>query len=377
MRAVPPRSRLLMVTLLGLCVCAGCLDRGAAVDVRVTEASDHVTERESKEEPHVPESPPTTPASFTLTAVGDVMLDRGVGQRVSTRGPETILEKVRDELRMGDIRFANLESPISTVGPHAPFDLIFRAHPRAAEVLLDGGFDIVSLANNHTLDAGTAGLMQTMDHLQEIGIAWCGAARERERSWEPTRFGIAGLTLGFIACTDLSFRHGSWCKVDSELTEFVEHVREAKSRCDLLAVSIHWGNEYQNVPTQRQKDVARAAIDAGADLIIGHHPHVLQGVGQYRGAPILYSTANFVFDQREGERMETAIFHLRYTEGEGWNIRMVPVWISRARMGPVFPEPERARRIIERLARLSENLGVPISVQDNEGEAMIPLEQCQ
>ena len=353
-------------------LCAGCLDRGDALEAAALDGAKVADQSQPPERPE-PEPPPP-PASFTMVAVGDVMLDRWVGQVIERRGAAHILEKVRDDLRTADIAFANLESPLSTVGAHAPKACIFRADPAAVEVLLDGGFNIVSIANNHTLDAGVPGLMQTMDHLEAAGIAWCGAARERERSWEPTRFEIGGLTLGFVACTDLSFQHGSWCKVDAEMTEFAEHIRAAKSQCDLLVVSIHWGNEYQNVPTRRQREVAHAAIDAGADLIIGHHPHVLQGVGAYRGAPILYSTGNFVFDQREGERMESAIFHLRYTEGEGWHIRMVPVWIPFARAGPIYPEPSRAKRIIERLASLSENLGVPVEVRDNEGETIIAPE---
>ncbi|MBD3293171.1 MAG: hypothetical protein GF393_09620, partial [Armatimonadia bacterium] len=142
---------------------------------------------------------------------------------------------------------------------------------------------------------------------------------------------------------------------------------------ELLVVSIHWGNEYQSTPTERQQKVAHAAVDAGADLVIGHHPHTLQGVAERNGSVILYSAGNFVFDQREGERMESALFHLTWTEGEGWHIRMVPVWIPRSRMGPIYPEETRAAKIIQRLATLSSNLGVQVTVEDNEGVATIPM----
>ncbi|MGD9497221.1 MAG: CapA family protein [Armatimonadota bacterium] len=317
-------------------------------------------------------APPPPPRSFTLAAVGDVMLDRTVWRRIQENGCESILSQVRDDLQAADVTFANLECPLSTVGPRSPSEwCVFRADPRAVGVLLDGGIDVVALANNHALNSGTEALLQTMQHLEKAGVAYCGAAPQRERSWEPCVFDVGGVLLGFIACTDLSFEHGSWCKVDKAMTEFARHIAEADRACDLLAVSIHWGNEYEKEPTQRQKTVARAAIDAGADLIIGHHPHTLQGIGQYRGVPILYSCGNFVFDQREGERMESAIFHLRWTEGEGWHLRTVPVWIPRARCGPIYPEPERAARIITRLAALSANLGVPVSVEANEGVAVI------
>jgi hypothetical protein len=316
--------------------------------------------------------PPPPPRSFSMVVVGDVMLDRTVGQRIKTNGAESIFAKVRDELRSADITFANLESPLSTTGAHAPKSCIFRADPAAVDVLVDGGIDVVALSNNHCLDPGTAGMLQTLDHLESAGVAYCGAHKERERSWEPALFEVDGLTLGFVACTDLSFEHGSWCKVDRERVEFARHIAAADEKCDLLFVSIHWGNEYQDVPTERQQETAKAAIEAGADLIIGHHPHTLQGVGQHNGVPILYSCGNFVFDQREGERMESAIFDLDWTEDEGWQIRMVPVWIPIGRCGPIYPEEARAAKIIQRLATLSTNLDVPVTVRGNEAAAVIP-----
>ncbi|MFW5868930.1 MAG: CapA family protein [Armatimonadota bacterium] len=320
--------------------------------------------------PPLPEPEPE-PRSFTMVAVGDVMLDRGVWRLIQANGFQSILKKVREDLRSADITFANLECPLATSGPHAPSDCIFRADPRAVDVLLDGGVDVVTLANNHTLDAGVAGLMSTLDHLDRAGIAYCGAAREREAAWEPCLFEVNDVTLGFVGCTDLSFQHGSWAKVDDATTKFAERVRSAKEQCELLVVTLHWGNEYQSVPTERQRTVAHAAVEAGADLVIGHHPHTLQGIGSHHGSPILYSVGNFVFDQREGERMESAIFHLTWTEGEGWHIRAVPVWIPRSRMGPIYPDAARSAKIIERLAGLSANLGVPLSVERNEGEATI------
>jgi poly-gamma-glutamate synthesis protein (capsule biosynthesis protein) len=323
-------------------------------------------------EPAPPPEP--EPRSFTMVAVGDIMLDRTVGKRIEANGAESILEKVRGDLRGADITFANLECPLATEGAHAPSDCIFRAHPRGVDVLLDGGIDVVTLANNHTFDAGTSALMDTLDHLEKAGIGYCGVARERDSAWEPCLVEANGVIVGFVGCTDLSFSHGGWTKVDTELTEFADHLRAAQEKCDLLVVTLHWGNEYQSEPTQRQQKVATAAVEAGADLVIGHHPHTLQGVGEHRGSPILYSAGNFVFDQREGERMESAIFHLAWTEGEGWDIRMVPVWIPISRCGPIYPETSRAQKIIARLATLSSNLGVPVTVEGTEGMATVASE---
>lgn len=360
-RVRPPKRHagLCLSALAAVLLLGGC--RAGQEDAADGQAVAVVTE---------PPAPPP-PRTFTMIAVGDVMLDRMVDKRIEANGAESILADVRDDLRAADLTIANLECPLADKGPHAPDDCIFRADPDTVRVLLDGGIDIVALANNHTLNSGAAPLMETIEHLENAGVAYCGAARDRERAWEPRLMTVERTRLGFISCTDLSFEHGSMCKVGADLDAFKAHIAQAQAQCELLIVSVHWGNEYEKRPTERQQTVARAAIDAGADLIIGHHPHTLQGVGRYRGAPILYSCGNFVFDQREGERMESAVFHLTWHEEEGWRIRMAPVWIPHRRCGPIYPDEERAAAIINRLATLSGNLGVSVTVQGTEGFADI------
>lgn len=360
-RVRPPKRHagLCLSALAAVLLLGGC--RAGQEDAAGGQAVAVVTE---------PPAPPP-PRTFTMIAVGDIMLDRMVGKRIEANGAESILADVRDDLRAADLTIANLECPLADKGPHAPDDCIFRADPDTVRVLLDGGIDIVALANNHTLNSGAAPLMETIEHLENAGVAYCGAARDRERAWEPRLITVERTRLGFISCTDLSFEHGSMCKVGADLDAFKARIAHAQAQCELLIVSVHWGHEYEKRPTERQQTVARAAIDAGADLIIGHHPHTLQGVGRYRGAPILYSCGNFVFDQREGERMESAVFYLTWHEEEGWRIRMAPVWIPHRRCGPIYPGEERAAAIINRLATLSGNLGVSVTVQGTEGFADI------
>lgn len=316
----------------------------------------------------VVEVPPPPPRRFTMIAVGDIMLDRSVGRAIRNNGYQSILEKVRDLTRSADIAFANLECPLATTGPHDPPNCIFRADPSTVKVLTDGGFNIVSLANNHTLDAGRQAVLQTLDTLESHDILYCGAHRERERSGEVVvvEAGDPPMRLGFIACTDLSFVHGSYNKVDPDRANLVQQIQEARLQCDKLFVSIHWGDEYQSYPNNRQKETAHIAIDAGADVILGHHPHTLQGIEVYNGGLILYSMGNFVFDQREGERMESAIFHFTYTEGWGWQLYAKPVWISRARMGPIYPEEARRDKILARLAKISEPFGTELEIKDGK-----------
>jgi len=234
---------------------------------------------------------------------------------------------------------------------------VFRAEPATVTVLQDGGFDVVSIANNHTLNSGRRTFLDTMDILDRNGILYCGGRREAATAWWPVYLQVGPLRLGFMAYTDLSFGHGSDNKVAQDLSNFTKQVREADPKCDLLVVSFHWGEEYRQLPTQRQRQVARAAVDAGADLLLGHHPHVLEGMAAYRGAPILYSMGNFVFDQKAGERMESAIFDIEYVELWGWDVTATPVVIPRSRFGPEYPSAEKAAALAKRLRELSAKLG--------------------
>jgi len=312
--------------------------------------------------PTAPEPEPK-PRMLWMAAVGDIMLDRGVARRIRQNGAETVLAKVRAQTRAPYLSFANLECPLSTEGPHDPANCCFRADPKTVQVILDGGFDVVSLANNHSLNAGRAGVEQTLDVLDENGIAYVGANRDKERSWEPVVFNVADVKVGFMAYTDLSFQHGSYCKIDADPTAVYDQIARTKKRCDVLFVSVHWGEEYHGKRSERQRKTALSVIDAGADCILGHHPHTLQGIGVYKGKPILYSMGNFVFDQREGERMESALFELWWKEGGRWQIKATPVWIDRARMGPVYPSTQRAAKIARRLRDLSADLGTQATIE--------------
>lgn len=314
------------------------------------------------------------PRQFTMIAVGDVMTDRNVGKAIRANGAHSILAKVHELTSSADVSFANLECPLSNEGPHDPSNCCFRAAPETVEVLRHGGFDIVSLANNHTLNAGRVGVVQTLKTLDSNHIAYCGARYDREKGGEPTFLSVGEppVKLGFLAATDLSFEHGSYNKVAADRSNLVAQIQSARPHCDVLFVSLHWGDEYQSMPNQRQRNTAHILLDAGADVILGHHPHTLQGAEVYRGKLILYSMGNFVFDQREGERMESAIFHLKWIEGWGWQVFAKPIWIPRSRMGPIYPSAPRRDKILARLQRISEPLGTKWQVQGGKAWLEIP-----
>jgi len=316
-------------------------------------------------------APLPAPRRLWIAAVGDIMLDRSVGKRIKANGTRSILAKVAPQISAPNLTFGNLECPLSSEGPHDPMECCFRADPDTVDVLKHGGFDIVSVANNHSLNAGRTGMRNTLATLTKHGIAYTGSNPVKEQSWTPAYFTVNGLKVGFLACTDLSFEHGSDCKISRDPAAAYANVAKAKRGCDLLFVSIHWGEEYQQHRDERQRRVALALIDAGADCILGHHPHTLQGIGVYKGRPILYSMGNFVFDQKEGERMESAVFEIWWNEGT-WKIKATPVWINRERMGPVYPSQDRAARIAKRLAKLSVELGAQAEISSSRVYVQIP-----
>jgi len=318
-------------------------------------------------------APPPPPKRVLIAAAGDVMLDRGVWNRIKDHGIDHVMQDVRDRLRAADLAFVNLECPLSTVQGHAQpgGSLEFCADPLTAQALEEAGVDVVALANNHGLDAGTRGCRDTMATLTESGIAYAGARPEGFEPDEVTYLTAGDTVVAFLAYTDLSFEHGSMCKVDPDMENALARVREARNQADVVCVSYHWGEEYEKQPTERQVELGHATIDAGADLVLGHHPHVMSGVEEYGGGLIIYSMGNFVFDQRDADdgRMNSAIFSLDVTVGRGTELTITPIRIEPGLNAPRTPTAERGAAILAELADLSEDLGVELTVDGQQARA--------
>lgn len=222
---------------------------------------------------------PGASRAFTIACVGDVMLGRGVAQALDGQWTQAFAA-LAPRLTGADLAFANLESPLAagTATTASPaYDL--HAPPDALAALRAGGFDLVSLANNHALDGGTTGLAQTRAVLQAGGIVGVG-----ERGT-----GVPGYPARFIAFDD------SGPPLDVTVAE--ETVRAAARTGDFVVVSLHWGGEYQAAPGPRQRMVAHRLSQAGANLIVGHGPHVLQPMEWVGKTLVAYSLGNFLFDQ--------------------------------------------------------------------------------
>lgn len=246
---------------------------------------------------------PEPPQEVTMIAVGDIMLSRAVAKRMRQYGYEYPFASTTEFLRSADITFGNLETSI-TPGPEVlSFEMSFRADPESAGALRDAGFDVLSLANNHTPNFGETGLQDTLRYLDDVGIVSVGAGTDT-RANQPMLVTAHGIIFAFLAYTDDDMVPASYEATQERVGTAFMHVermqtavRSAKENADIVIVSMHSGTEYEFFPNDSQVAFARAAIDAGAELVLGHHPHVVQTMELYRDKYIFYSLGNFIFDQ--------------------------------------------------------------------------------
>jgi poly-gamma-glutamate synthesis protein (capsule biosynthesis protein) len=236
-----------------------------------------------------------------LVAVGDIMLSRTVEERTEVYGITYPFEGVGELLRGADITIGNLECPLSFEGDPIDKRYLFRAHPQNSEALAWAGVDAVSLANNHVLDFGQEGFEQTLQALESAGVAYLGAGRTANEAHVPWIFEVKGRTIAFLAYAASRWEGSPELPTKeqvsfADLTTIGEDVERASHLADLVVVIMHLGTEYQLDPDDEQLAVSRAAIDAGACLVIGHHSHVVQGTETHGDGFIAYGLGNFVFD---------------------------------------------------------------------------------
>lgn len=264
------------------------------------------------------------------------MLARSVGARVLDEGPGVVFAGVAPVLKAADIAVVNLECAIAASGEPEAKGYTFRAPPVAASALSLAGVDIVSLANNHSLDYGPEALAETLKLLAARGVAAAGAGPDAGAARAAVILEHNGLRIAFLAAADVpaegSFSRSTWeaatgkpglAWLDTEL--LVADIVAARAHADVVVVMLHFGVEFSDGPGARQREQARTAIDAGATLIIGHHPHVLHEVEEYRGGLIAYSLGNFVFDGFDPPSNTSAILEVEFVPGGIRSHRLIPV----------------------------------------------------
>lgn len=211
--------------------------------------------------------------------------------------------KIKDDLQSADVLFGNLESVISDKGSNVGSIYSFRANPEAIEGLLFAGFNVVSLANNHAFDYGREAFEDMMKRLKKAGIEYSGGGFNKEEAHSAAILELEdGTKIGFLGYTEFLGPYAFALDELSGITVLSENnlendIKRAKKEADILVVTFHYGDEYESYPNENQKKISRKAIDYGADIVIGHHPHVMQPIEEYEGKYIAYSLGNFVFDQ--------------------------------------------------------------------------------
>ena len=301
------------------------------------------------------------PDGIVITAVGDIML-AGQGSRTLTaRGFDHAFAGTAVELRKGDILVGNLEAPITSGGTEFTGKKFrFRTRPEAAEALSRAGFTVLTLANNHIMDFGAEGLAETLSHLDRARILHAGAGATLAEARREALVTVKGRRVAFLAYS-LTFpvefyagagNPGAAQGVDGRVRD---DIIRARGTADYVVVSFHWGEELARTPKPYQQKAARAAIDAGADLVLGHHPHVLQGIERYRGKTILYSLGNFAFGSLSRSAERSMIARITF-DSTGQTVEVVPLNVlnSEVRFRPAVLSGRRGEEVIDRLNLLSE-----------------------
>ncbi len=293
----------------------------------------------------------------SLVAVGDISYSRGVEQVVKKQKDVNYpFLKIKDYLSKADIVFGNLETPITPGRQIRNGEMIFRSDPSTAQVLKENGFSIVSLANNHTPNFGQKGLSDTFYYLKKAGIKYVGAGRNSDGAYRPVYLEKKGIKFAFLAYNDPDVVPPSYEANKNhagtafmKIKKMIKAVNKAREKADFVIVSMHSGVEYTPEPDDSQIEFAHAAIDAGADLVIGHHPHVVQTIEKYNGKYIFYSLGNFIFDQMWSQETKEGLMIKVYFTKQGIDkISLLPVVIEKFCQPKLAAEKE-SERILKRL----------------------------
>ncbi|HEX2916453.1 MAG TPA: CapA family protein [Chloroflexia bacterium] len=289
--------------------------------------------------------PPAPEPGLTMLAVGDIMLGRDVAQKSATEGPDYPFVQVQNLTRSADLVFGNLESPLvsaahqhQVVSPDERY--VFPAETEMSLALKRSGFNLLSLANNHIYDFGKAGVEDTLSALQSAGITSVGAGQQAS---EVRYLEQGGLKLAIVSATQVSPRQpeqaGSMINLFNQV-ELLNQIKEARAQADVVIVALHWGEEYSAIPDQSERNFARQAAEAGADLILGTHPHVIGNFEVINQKTVVaYSLGNFIFDSRfPPESQESVGLYLKLDKQGVASAIAIPLKIENDRPRPLLAQ---------------------------------------
>lgn len=335
-----------------------------AHDILSAEALDRLLEGDARPE-------------LSLLAGGDIMLGGRARTPVEERGIDYPLAAVRPLFRLSPIVMANLEGPFAATAKKVDRQFSYRVKPALAAALPRAGVNVVTLANNHLLDCGRAGVLETLDTLRKAGVSAVGAGTDERAAHAPVIMEARGRSIGILGyywnrrCAATGDLPGS---AMDQLHQLEDDIRSLRSRADRIVVTFHWGIPYERIPSAEDQAKARFAVECGADVVIGHHPHVLQPFEVHRGCPIFYSVGNLAFGSGNS-RAGGCLIGIRFDD-DSTSAMIYPVYVknrdSRVNYQPKLLRGMTARRILLRLARSSGQAGELLDVGDYSGSLTLP-----
>ena len=309
---------------------------------------------------------------MVITLVGDVMLSSRVGQAISLHGPEYPWNHTAEVLVDSDITIANLECPVSERGqPESNKEYTFRATPGALTGAAKAGVDVFTLANNHTLDYGPIALLDTIENIKKNNILYAGAGSNEKEANRPAILDIGKKKVAVLAFSRIIPR-SSWIAGEEKVglasghnyTLMMDSIQSVRQKADIIVVGMHWGSENEDLPAQKEIEIARALVDAGADIVVGHHPHVLQGIEIYKGKVIAYSLGNFIFTTSTFPKgKEGAIMQVTVSRDGKLETRIFPTQIANG--STLISKGEERKSVLARMNLLCRPFKTSIN---NSGE---------
>lgn len=309
--------------------------------------------------------------NLRLIMVGDILLASTIEKLMDAQGEDYPWVKVKNHLQEADLAIGNLETSVATVGKAVYKQYTFQARPSALKEAKAAGIDVLTTANNHTLDFGTESLLETLRNLNKYEIKTAGAGRNEKEAFKPATLKVKGKKIAVLAASRV-IPTPDWRAQDNQPglattydpTLLLEAIKTAKKTNDLVIVSVHWGKELASYPEKYQVHLAHQYIDAGADIVLGHHPHVLQGFELYQGKVIAYSMGNFIFTSRSEITRDSAMLVVEQDQEGQLHPSVIPVFITAGQPAPVdLDDPNHD--ILSKLRQLSQPFNTTLDKSGN------------
>ena len=315
---------------------------------------------------------------LSLIAVGDIMLGGRTRRRIREHGRDYPFSAVLPILQRAPIVLGNLEGPLAQKAQKQNRNFSYRVKPKVATSVLRAGINVVTLANNHLVDCGREGVLETLEALAAAGVTPLGAAANQNAAHEPVIREAGGFRIGLLGyywnrrCAATANLPGSAMGVFEELET---DIRQLRTRVDRVVVTFHWGRPYNPEPSPRARAKARFAIDCGAHAIVGHHPHIIQAFEVYRRRPIFYSIGNFAFGSGNS-RAEGLMLGFRFEEARTL-VNVYPLYVKnrdpRVNYQPKLVRGEAAERMLRRLIEISSRSGRRLKIERGTGKLDLPF----